>query len=58
MRQYYSSDKKKREEAKRKRQEQKRLKRQNKRSKNSPRAETTPAPNAAGADPDVPQGSV
>jgi len=39
MRQYYASDKKRREEAKRKQQEQKRLKRMNKGSKNS----TTPS---------------
>jgi len=42
MRQYYASDKKKREEAKRKQQEQKRLKRMNKNSKNT----VTPAAEA------------
>jgi len=53
MRQYYASDKKRREEAKRKQQEQKRLKRLNKNSKNSPQTATEPAANTAPVEPDA-----
>jgi len=53
MRQYYASDKKKREDAKRKRKEEKRLKRLSKTSKNSPEAATGSGSNAAAVEVDV-----
>jgi len=53
MRQYYASDKKKREEAKRKQKEEKRLKRLNKSSKNSAEAGTEPGSTATDAEPEV-----
>ena len=43
MREYYGSDKKKREEAKRKKREEKRIKRLNKKAENSPSALPDPS---------------
>ncbi len=48
MREYYGSDKKKREEAKRKKREEKRNKRLNKKSQISPETETVPPPDLPG----------
>ncbi len=45
MREYYGSDKKKREDAKRKKREEKRNKRLNKKSEVSSEAGTVPSPN-------------
>ncbi len=53
MRQYYASDKKKREDAKRKQKEEKRLKRLNKASKDSPDAATEPGSNSMAVEPDA-----
>ena len=54
MRQYYASDKKKREDAKKKQKEEKRVKKLNKASKNSDQTATEPASNAVGTEADVP----
>jgi hypothetical protein len=56
MRQYYASDKKKREDAKRKQKEEKRLRRLNKAPTTSPEAEpgTDPASNTVLAEAEVP----
>ncbi len=51
MRQYYASDKKRREESKRRQKEEKRLKRLNK--KNTPQAGTEPASNTVAVTSDV-----
>jgi hypothetical protein len=56
MRQYYASDKKKREDAKRKKKEQKRLKRLNKNSKDAPEAVAEQTSNPEAVETDISRG--